>query len=190
MFDTGTPATGAEFRSALSSLLGEGMTYQSPRSDAWFFAPQGNAWSPAVHYRHLRKSSSALLQGVRLPKLILQLRFGRHRGPSRPFDELRTIYLRMIAEGAKAKKGFVPPEEPSPPDPVSRRQEILNRWTSVTIELTNAIAEWDEASLDTVQVPHPLLGTLSMREMMAFTVFHTAHHLQRIAERSRPVGNG
>jgi hypothetical protein len=29
-----------------------------------------------------------------------------------------------------------------------------------------------------------------MREMMAFTVFHTAHHLQRIAERSGPVGNG
>jgi hypothetical protein len=188
MFDTGTPATGAEFRSALSTLLGEGMTYQSPRSDAWFFAPQGSAWSPAVHYRHLRKSSSALLKGVRLPRLMLQLRFGRHRGPSRSFTELRQVYLDMIAAGAKAKGGFVPSEEPSPPDPSGRRQEILTRWTSVTIELTNAIAEWDEASLDRLQVPHPLLGDLSMREMMAFTVFHTAHHLQRVAERSEPLG--
>jgi hypothetical protein len=187
MFDPGTPTTGPELRAALTTLLGEGMTYQSPRSDSWFFTPQGNAWSPAVHYRHLRKSSTALLKGVRLPKLVLQLRFGRHRGPSRSFTELRKVYHDMIAAGAKAKGGFVPAEEATPSDPASRRQEILTRWTSVTIELTNAIAEWDEPSLDTVQVPHPLLGDLSMREMMAFTVFHTAHHLQRVAERSAPI---
>jgi hypothetical protein len=188
MFDTGTPTTGAELRSALSTLLGEGMTFQSPRSDAWFFAPQGEYWSPSLHFRHLRRSSSALLNGVRLPKLMLQLRFGRHGGPSRPFTELRKTYFDMIAAGSKAPASFVQPEDGTPADPVARRQEILNRWTSVTVELTNRMAEWDEASLDRVQVPHPLLGNLSMREMMSFTVFHTAHHLSRVAERSAPIG--
>lgn len=188
MFETGSPRTGAELCAALSTLLGEGMTFQSPRSDQWFFTPQGNAWSPSLHFRHLRRSSSALMNGVRLPKLVLQLRFGRHSGPSRPFNDLRKTYLDMIAAGAKAPASFVQPEDGMPSDPTGRRQEILNAWTSVTIELTNAISGWDESALDKVQVPHPLLGNLSMREIMAFTVFHTAHHLQRVAERSAPIG--
>lgn len=187
MFDTGTPRTGAELRSALSTLLGEGMTFQSPRSDAWFFAPQQSYWSPAQHFRHLRKSSSALLTGVRLPRLVLQLRFGRHKEPSRSFGELKKIYFDKISAGAKAPGEYAPNEE-APSDPTARRLEILNAWTSVTIELGNVIAGWDESSLDRVQCPHPLLGQLSIRELMQFTVFHTAHHLQRIAERSAPVG--
>jgi hypothetical protein len=188
MFDTGTPHSGLEMRQALSRLLGEGMTFQSPRPDDWFFAPQGSAWSPAMHFRHLRKSTSALLNGVRLPKLMLQLRFGKHQGGSRPFAELRTDYLDRIAAGGKAPPPFVPAEEDRPADPVNRRQEILTHWTAVTIELTNVMERWDEASLDRIQLPHPLLGNLSVREMLAFTVFHTAHHLQRVAERSAPIG--
>lgn len=187
MFDPGNPSSGPELRAALSTLLGEGMTYQSPRPDAWFFAPQGQAWSPAQHFRHLRKSSSAFLTGMRLPRLMLRLRFGSHEAPSRPYAELRKIYLDRILAGARAPAEFVPSEDGVPADATARRQEILNQWASVTIELTNLVSEWDEASLDKVQLPHPLLGKLSAREMMAFTVFHTAHHLQRIAERSAPI---
>jgi hypothetical protein len=186
MFDTGTPHSGPELIAALNRLLGEGMTYQSPRPDTWFFAPQGSAWSPAGHFRHLRKSTSALLTGVRLPRFVLRLRFGRHTAASRPFAELRKRYLDQIAAGFKAPSAFVAAEE-SPADPATRRQEILSRWTSVTVELTTVMRGWDEASLDRVTLPHPLLGNLSAREMMAFTVFHTAHHLQRIAERSAPI---
>ena len=187
MFDTGTPQTGPELIAALSTLLGEGMTFQSPRSDSWFFAPQGEAWSPSQHFRHLRKSSSALLNGIRLPRLMLRLRFGKFSGTHRSYTELRKIYLDKIASGFKAPGPFVPDPENSPADPASRRQEILSRWTAVTVELTNIISSWDEQSLDTIQLPHPLLGNLSAREMMMFTVFHTAHHLQRVAERSAPI---
>lgn len=187
MFDTGTPHSGPELIDALSRLLGEGMTFQSPRSDAWFFAPQQTWWSPSLHIRHLRRSSSALLNGVRLPKVMLQLRFGRPKHQSRSFSELRKIYFDMINGGAKAPASFVQAEDGSPADPSSRRQEILSQWTRVTVELTNIISSWDEPSLDKVQVPHPLLGNLTIREIMGFTVFHTAHHLQRVAERSGPI---
>lgn len=186
MFDPGTPHTAPELVAALSRLLGEGMSYQAPRSDAWFFAPQGSAWSPAGHFRHLRKSTTALLNGVRLPHFVLRLRFGMHEGPSRQIGEVRKIYLEKIAAGGMAPAELVAPEE-TPADPTSRRQEILARWTSVTIELTNRIGSWSEESLDQIQFPHPLLGNLTAREMMGFTVFHTAHHLQRIAERSAPL---
>lgn len=183
MFDPETPHSGIEVRHALSTLLGEGMTWQSPRSDAWFFAPQGAAWSPAFHIRHLRKTSSAILTGLKLPRLVLTLRFGRRSGGSRSYTEMHTLYLAAIAAGAQAGP-FTPKEEPAAANLTERRPEILNRWTSVTVEFTNAVADWSEDALDTSQMPHPLLGTLSVREMLFFTVFHTAHHLRRVVERS------
>ena len=183
MFDPGTPQSGRELQQALSTLLGEGMAWQSPRPDPWFFAPQGTAWAPSVHFRHLRKSTTPLVNALKLPRLVLALRFGRHSGPSRSFTDLRDRYLALIAAGAKAGR-FTPKEEASPANPTDRRQEILSSWTSATVDLTNVAAEWPEDALDRYQLPHPLLGTITVREMLAFTVFHTAHHLRRVAERS------
>jgi hypothetical protein len=186
MFEPGTPHSGRELQQALSTLLGEGMAWQSPRSDAWFFAPQGTAWAPSVHFRHLRKSTTPLVTAIKLPRLVLTLRFGRHSGPSRSFAAMHEAYMVRLAAGATAG-GFTPKDEAPPANPTDRRQEILSSWTSATVNLTNAMAEWPEDALDQYQLPHPLLGTLSLREMLAFTVFHTAHHLRRMAERSEPV---
>jgi hypothetical protein len=60
----------------------------------------------------------------------------------------------------------------------------MNGWTRTTVELQNAIRRWPESALDGQLLPHPLLGPLTVREMRAFTVYHTAHHLQRVAERA------
>ncbi len=183
MFDPGMPQTGRDVQQALSTLLGEGMAFQSPRSDGWFFAPQGEAWAPAIHFRHLRKATTPLVNALRLPRLVLTLRFGRHGSPSRSFETLREAYFALIATGATAGR-YTPREEGPPPDPTERRQAILSSWTTATVDLTNAMGEWQEDALDRYQLPHPLLGTLSVREILFFTVFHTAHHLRRIAERS------
>jgi hypothetical protein len=43
---------------------------------------------------------------------------------------------------------------------------------------------WSEAELDAYRLPHPLLGRLSVREMMFFTLLHNRHH-QAVAERRR-----
>ena len=34
----------------------------------------------------------------------------------------------------------------------------------------------DTADLDAVLLPHPLLGKLTVREMLFFTVYHVQHH--------------
>jgi len=35
----------------------------------------------------------------------------------------------------------------------------------------------DEDDLDRVMLPHPLLGKLTLREMLFFTIYHVEHHL-------------
>lgn len=34
--------------------------------------------------------------------------------------------------------------------------------------------------LDTYQIPHPIIGLISVREMIYFTLYHYKHHLKAI----------
>lgn len=183
---TGTPRSGAELGNALGALLSSGVSQLRPISDAAFFSPQDRFWSPAEHVRHLTKSARPLVMALGLPRWLLRLRFGRPAAPSRSFEAMTTLYLERLSAGATAGR-FTPTPEAVPADLQARRQEIIHGWTRATVGLQNAIAGWPEASLDSHQLPHPVLGLLTVREMLCFTVYHTSHHLRRIAERSPPV---
>jgi hypothetical protein len=182
-FETGSPTTGPELSQALGRLIAAGASYLMTLSDDQFFAPQGEAWSPADHLRHLEKSSTPLVLALKLPRWALALRFGRGTGRSRSFDEIRAVYRQRLAEGGQAGR-FAPRAMPIPPDQAGTRRDIMNAWTRVTVELQNAIGRWPADALDRQLLPHPLLGPLTVREMIAFTVYHTSHHLRRVAERA------
>ena len=183
-FETGAPHSGTELSNALGALLAAGSAALVAQSDSQFFAPQGPAWSPAEHIRHLTQSSAPLAQGLRLPRWILRLRFGGGPGRSRSFIEMRDHYLAALAAGGRASGRFVPFPEAASSAPGERRREIMTEWTRITVELQNAIGRWPESALDGLALPHPLLGPLTVREMLAFTVYHTSHHLRRIVERA------
>lgn len=181
-FLAATPRTPAEFRTALGAFLAEGHSRFTSRSVGWFFTRQGAAWSPAEHIRHLSRASRPLVTALNLPRLLLRLRFGRPRGPSEGYEHIRSRYLDLLDAGATAGR-FAPPPEPLPADPEARRAEILAEWSRTTVDLVNASGRWPEPSLDRYQLPHPLLGMLTVHDMLDFTLYHTAHHLRRILER-------
>ncbi|MEO8139615.1 MAG: DinB family protein [Gemmatimonadota bacterium] len=182
-FETGTPLTGTDLGNALGALLASGTAYLATLPDTTFFAAQGSAWSPAEHVRHLRKATTPLVTALRLPRWVLRLRFGRHHRGSRSFAEVREVYRAQLAQGAGAGR-FTPSTEPPSGNPAARRAEIMTAWTAATVDLQNALRGWPEAALDRLRLPHPILGPLTVREMLAFTVYHTEHHLRRIAERA------
>lgn len=182
-FETGEPHSGPELSQALTRLVTQGTAFLASMPDGGFFAPQGQAWSPAEHVRHLQKSSAPLALALKLPRFILRLRFGSRTGPSRNFARMRELYLAELEAGARAGK-FAPTPEPPAAHPADRRREIMNSWTAVTVDLTGALAGWTEPALDRQPLPHPILGDLSVREMLSFTVYHTAHHLRRVRERA------
>ena len=183
MFETGEPSTKAELVAALKRLTLEGSQALGTMPLEVFFAPQGDKWSPAEHALHLQKSSAPLAVGLRLPAWLLRLRFGRPTRPSRSFTDLREDYRRALAGGGQAGR-FAPAREGPAPDPDARRGEILIQWLLTNGRLFNVLARWREDRLDTVQLPHPLLGMLTVREMAAFTVYHTSHHLSLVMQRA------
>jgi len=181
-FATPESTTRPALEEGLGRLVADGRSYLDALPADTFFAPQGKAWSPAEHIRHLRTSTLPIVLSLRMPKSALTLLFGRPHFPSRTFEEIRTRYLEALARGGTAGI-FTPRREPPAPHPEQRRTQIMTGWTHATEALERAIRRWSEADLGQYRLPHPLIGKLTVREMLAFTVYHTAHHLNRIAER-------
>jgi DinB superfamily len=182
-FETGEPSTKVEIAEALYRLLAASEDYLATLSNDAFFQRQGDKWSPSEHVRHLSKSCFAVARGLKLPRILLRLRFGRPHHPARSFVEMREVYRALLAAGAKAGR-FAPTPQPLPSDPESRRREIMAAWRASCTDLVAGLQRWPEEVLDRLAMPHPLLGKLSVREMLFFSVYHNAHHLRRVEERA------
>ena len=185
MFEPGEPQSGSELRTAMRHLVAEGRGYVEALPLGVFFAPQGDRWSPAEHLRHLRKSTVPVARALRMPAWLLRLRFGRGAGTSRDFRTLRDTYRGALAQGGQAGR-FAPTRESTPIDPAGRRLAIIGAWDDALSAVDAAGRRWSESALDRTALPHPLLGLLTVREMLAFTVYHTSHHLTLIASRVDP----
>lgn len=138
----------------------------------------GSAWTPAEHLSHLNTAVSAVARGFAISPWILRIRFGRPRHESRTYPQIRDVYRTKLAGGAVARGGFIPsPENLTPENCEERRTVLLARWHRVNDRLFQALRNWSDADLDRVQLPHPLLGKLTAREMLYFTSYHAYHHI-------------
>lgn len=147
-----------------------------------FAAPLGEAWSPADNVRHLIKSTTPVTQALALPALVLKTMFGPAKVPSASFADLRDRYRSVLAGGATAGK-FAPATVAPPADPAAWQRELVDQGRNALADLANATARWDEPDLDAYRLPHPLLGKLTLREMLFFTVYHHDHHRETVTRR-------
>jgi uncharacterized damage-inducible protein DinB len=141
-----------------------------------FFARQGEAWSASDNLDHLIKAHKPIAKVLKLPKTTLQATFGKPDKSSMAYEELCQIYRDEIARGAQASGRFLPDQE----NPAGRREEkkkeLVDEWSRASTELVLAAETWDEGELDQYQLPHPILGKLTLREMLYFTIYHNLRH--------------
>jgi hypothetical protein len=181
-FQTGEPYSLTEIVSALQRLHEESQRYVAALPISVFAQPQGSKWSPADHVRHLSKSTYPLVRALGLPKLVVGALFGRNAGASRRFPVVREVYLARLQAGATAGR-FEPTPRPVPADSERWRVQILESWRGAASALHSGAGGWNEAALDRYRLPHPALGRLTVREMLFFTLYHNAHHLNLVASR-------
>lgn len=171
-----------EITEALEAAHEIAVEYWCGFSTPEFFAPIGVHWSPAEHVRHLTRAMTPLLPVLRVPRLALRVMFGSAAQPSRSIEALEVQYARALAAGGTAGR-FAPPPDHAVTSLV-RRNEIMDAHSETLRGLTQAMAKWTEAQLDALRLPHPLLGKLTVREMMLFSLLHNQHHVD-VCERRR-----
>jgi hypothetical protein len=183
------PKTREEIVRALAGVEREVATFFGGLSNEDFVRREGEAWTPAEHLRHLDRSVRAVTRGLGYPRWLLRLRFGKSKQPSRSYNEVRTVYRARLAAGGRSTPEFVPPrEEIAASEVEAYRGRLLGRWADANAQMRAAVEQWPEESLDRIGMPHPLLGRLTVREMLFFTLYHDGHHIEG-ARRRLPIAN-
>lgn len=182
MFELDIPSSREEIRTALHNQEVEIADYLATLSTEVFFAPQGENWSPAGHLRHLIKTLRAVAGGLGQSRAALLL-FGRSKSGSRGYEEVVGQYLEALEAGAKAGK-YGPSDRVPELTPEEWREQLVERWGEAGSELRKTLLGWSEEQLDRYRLPHPLIGKLTLRELLLWTLYHNAHHARRIRERA------
>lgn len=141
-----------------------------------FFIRYGEAWSASDNVDHLIKSQKPLAKALKLPKITLKTMFGKPENLSRSYEELCKAYREEIAKGAQASGRYLPNQESPISNADAKKQELLDQFSKASAELVSIAEKWAEKDLDQYLLPHPILGKLTIREMLFFTIYHNRRH--------------
>ena len=141
-----------------------------------FFTRHGEEWSPSDNVDHIIRAVKPITMALKLPKITLQATFGKAEKPSMTYEELCQLYRDEIAKGAKASGRYLPNQETPTERAIEKKKELLDQWSKASADLVSVAEKWEEDDLDQYQLPHPIIGKLTVREMLFFTIYHNLRH--------------
>ena len=141
-----------------------------------FFTRQGEVWSASDNLDHLIKAHKPVAKALKLPKITLRAMFGKPEKASMTYEELCQIYRDEIAKGAQASGRYLPNQAKPDSNAETKKMELLDQFSNASAELVSAAEKWDDKELDDFVLPHPILGKLTIREMLFFTIYHNLRH--------------
>lgn len=180
MLDHVNPFSKFEVMESLRSANHRVTTYFSGLSSQQFFDHPPEVWSPAENLQHLIQSVTPIAQALGVPSEALHKRFGISERPSRPYGEIVKNYQAELAKGGVASEQYIPVLDKLalPGDPQMAQDEILRNWERVSEGLLDILERQSDEDLDRTQLPHPLLGPMTMRELLLWTAYHNQHHVE------------
>ena len=137
--------------------------------EIFFKRPPNVKWSASENIHHLFLSAKPLVGLFGKPDFIKQ-QWGESNRPSINYDQVVSIYLEKIGNLGAAVPAYVP-------DGLCTTQtEQLANLHSIHSKFIERASILTEDVLDTYQIPHPLIGLLTVREFLYFTHYHTQRH--------------
>ena len=143
--------------------------------NAIFYIRKDNKWSIAENCKHLSLSVKPLNTAFSLPNFAL-LFFGRLNRPAKNYDEIVDKYHQKLAEGAVATSQFVPEKI----SVENSKEDLIQELKKINDSFLKKVDNFTEDDLDKYLIQHPVLGKLTIREMLYFTICHTLHHQKAI----------
>jgi len=142
----------------------------SLNNDEFLFSAN-NKWTAGQQLDHIYRSVSALNQALILPKFIIKLIVGKANRSSKDYEALVDKYKLKLEAGGRAMGRFI--SKPIRPD---QKAKLKDKLMKTVDSLCKKIDKYSEKQLDYYILPHPLLGKLTIREMLYFTIYHVEHH--------------
>jgi hypothetical protein len=148
-------------------------SYINSLSEADFmFVPNGK-WAAGQQLEHVYLCVQPFTKAM-ASKIFIEQKFGKINRQIWSYEEVVARYTKALQDGGKAPDRFVPP------------MVELNKKTELTTALSETLKiiaqHWEnysEEELDTLLLPHPLLGNMTIREMFYLMSDHATHHLNQ-----------
>ena len=165
------PEIAAALRESMSAIT----AWTAAQPDAHFATGPVGRWSAGQHLAHLVSSVQPLTLGMGMPKFLLSFALVTMNRPSMSYLDLTTKYENALSAGGKASGRYVPPAVAA-----SRKAALIRALNAQRDKVLRQLEKFTEADLDRFGGKHPLIGVLSLRELLFFTIHHHDHHLHTL----------
>lgn len=156
------------------------VAYINGLTDEQFEASYNGKWTPGQHLSHVYLTLMPFPRVLSSKDFIIE-KFGMINRSTWDFDTVIENYLKT---SLKAPQQFLP----EPVTPVQK--SIISADIEKAVQtIQQLLGTYSEEELDTLVLPHPLLGNLTIREMFYLMAYHPTHHLKQ-AERNLEQGKG
>lgn len=147
--------------------------YINSLPDEKFLHTANGKWTPGQQLAHVYLTLVPISQALG-SKEYIQSKFGFIDRPAMSYDEVIETYRKGLAAGGKAPGQYLPQDIA-----LEQKNEYTEKLLTILAAIQQQIGTYSEEELDTLVMPHPFLGKLSLRELFYLMSYHPLHHLEQ-----------
>ncbi|MEZ4802771.1 MAG: DinB family protein [Gelidibacter sp.] len=167
----------AELLQEKNQVLLSYLEHQNP--EKWQYGPEGK-WTSGQQALHLLQSIKPLNDALSMPKFLLRYKFGKANREVRDYDSIVKRYQERLKESqGMTFKGSQNMKVPTLKD----KEYILCRLQVENKKLQYKTKKMSDKNLDSLILPHPLMGKMPVRELIMWTAHHIEHHTKILQEK-------
>lgn len=145
-------------------------------TDIWDKGPDGK-WTTGQQIQHLVDSLQLLNNALSYPRFLLKFKFGLCNREPRNYNTVAKKYQKKLLENKERAKVF---NQKLKNPKLNERERLLTRLQIQSKKLQYKTKKISDKNLDTLIIPHPLMGKMTVREIIMWTAHHTEHHTKTL----------
>ncbi|TXE06541.1 DinB family protein [Gelidibacter salicanalis] len=146
--------------------------------EKWIQGPEGK-WTSGQQALHMLQSIKPLNDVLSLPRFWYKYAYGLNDRELRDYDTIVQRYLQRLEDykknPRKVSKTLRIPK-------IKDKRYILNRLQVESKKLQYKTRRISDKNLDTLVLPHPIMGKMPVRELLMWTAYHAEHHTKQLQE--------
>ena len=148
--------------------------------ERWETGPEGK-WTSGQVLLHLLQSITPLNTAMSLPIFYLKYKYGTSNREVRDYETV----VRRYQERLEDAKGITFRGSRNMKIPKTKdKNYFMNRLKVENKKLQYKTKKrWSDKQLDTLILPHPLMGKMPIRELLMWTAYHVEHHTKELMEK-------
>jgi len=139
-------------------------------------------WTAGQQLSHLCLCLQPISQALASKEYIAQ-KFGKITRPVLDYDTIVSNYKTGLQHGGKAPERFVPGLFDT-----NDKGKAAATLEALLQTIRQQLGTYTDEELDTLVLPHPILGNLTIREMMYLMTYHATHHHKQTEENLKGYG--